>query len=132
MISYKYLGEALFFLSAGISIFRWTLRTTAETLPASGGAGPDPLELPEMLPALVARGVAPPEVIARMTPAERVALYDAVFGAAGEDRRRDPSGAWKVACSGCGKPLGAGIVPVGYLTSCPHCGAAIEGRRTSG
>lgn len=126
MPSLKYLGEALFFLGAAFGIARWTMRAAVESVPPLDGSAFDDLELPEMLPALVARGVAPPAELARMSSAERVALYYAVAEREeqGEERRR--SGAeWSAACPGCGAPLGAGSVPIGFLTRCPRCGASV-------
>src|SRR5215207_5493490 len=81
MFSTKYLPEALFFLSASYAIFKWTVRTAAEAIEPNDVESSAELELPYMLPELVARGVASAEEIARLTPHERVAMYRAVFGA---------------------------------------------------
>ena len=127
MLSFKYLGEALFFLGAAYGIAKWTLRNAREAVPPSGGGDAEELELPEMLPALVARGVAPADEIARLSPRERVAMYRAVFDAdeTGAERMRGAA-SWGAACRGCGAPLGAGTVPVGYLRHCPRCGEPLD------
>ena len=127
MPSFKYLGEALFFLGAAISIAKWTLRNAREAAPPGfDGESPAELELPEMLPALVARGVAPAAEIARLTSQERIAMYHAVFdGEEGGVARLGGGSSWSVACGHCGAPLGAGTVPIGYLTRCPRCDAPL-------
>ena len=122
MPSLKYLGEALFFLGVAYSVAKWTMRNAREAVSPTEGAGGEELELPEMLPALVARGVAPADEIARLSPRERVAMYRAVFDAeeGGEGRMRGVA-SWGAACRGCGAPLGAGTMPLGYLSHCPRC-----------
>jgi hypothetical protein len=129
MISYKYLGEALFFLSAAWSIAKWTMRTSVEDVVREDGRTLAELELPDMLPALLARGAAAPEELARMSPAERVAMYYAIVEheERGEGRRRD-GGGWGAVCKACGEPLGAGTVPLGFLVRCPHCDAPLGAR----
>ena len=126
MISYKYLGEALFFLSAAWGIAKWTMRTAVEDVVPEDGRTLAELELPDMLPALLARGAAPAEELARMTPAERVSLYFAVVEHEdrGEGRRREGAG-WGAVCKACGAPLGAGTVPIGFLRRCPRCDAPV-------
>ena len=129
MISYKYLPEALFFLSAAWGIARWTMRTAVEDVVREDGRTLSELELPDMLPALVARGVAPADELARMTPAERVALYYAVVD--GEERgeeRMSRGAGWGAVCPSCEAPLGAGSVPVGFLVRCPRCDAPLGAR----
>lgn len=128
MISYKYLGEALFFLSAAYSIARWTGRMAVEASPAEDSDRDPELELPDMLPTLVALGAAPPDELARMTSEERVKLYYAVVEREerGEGRRRGAG--WGAVCAKCGEPLGAGTVPLGFLVRCPHCDAPIGAR----
>lgn len=126
MISFKYLPEALFFLGAAWGIAKWTMRTAVEDVVREDGGTPAGLELPDMLPALLARGAAPPDELARMTPAERVALYYAVVeGEERGDGRRRQGAAWGAACPACGAPLGAGTVPLGFLVRCPHCDAPL-------
>jgi len=125
MASLKYLGESLFILSTVGSIMRWIGRTMREDIipPSHAELSPE-IELPHMLPALVQSGAAPAGEIARMSPAERVALYRATFDEsdAAESRRVRPGAGWDQTCAGCGFPLGAGTVPIGYVTNCPRCG----------
>ena len=129
MISYEYLGEALFFLSAAWGIAKWTMRTAVEDVVPGDGRTRSELELPDMLPALLALGAAPAEELARMTPAERVSLYYAVVD--GDDRgdgRLQRGAGWSAVCPSCGAPLGAGTVPLGFLVRCPRCDAALGAR----
>ena len=127
MTSFKYLGEALFLLSAAYGIARWTMRTAVEAKRPLDGGPQEELELPDMLPALVARGAAPPEELMRMSSAERVALYYAIAEQEerGEGRRRVGAG-WSAACAACGASLGAGTVPIGFLRRCPRCDAPLD------
>ena len=130
MPSLKYLGEAIFFLSASYGIAKWTLRNARDTMPPSETELAREIELPHVLPALVARGVAPPEEIARLTPHERVAMYRAVFESEDADTERlrgSRAAGWAAACPSCGAPLGAGTVPVGFLEKCPKCGVGLRG-----
>lgn len=129
MISYKYLPEAIFFLGAAWGIAKWTMRTAVEDVVPEEGRSSAELELPDMLPALLARGAAPPDELARMTPAERVALYYAVVEGEERGEERRPEGAgWGAACAACGAPLGAGAVPLGFLVRCPRCDAPVGSR----
>jgi hypothetical protein len=102
------------------------MRTAVEDVVREEGRTLAELELPDMLPALLARGVAPADELARMTPAERVALYYAL--ADGEERgdgRRYRGAGWTALCPSCSAPLGAGSVPLGFLVRCPRCDAPL-------
>ena len=127
MPSLKYLPEALFFLGVAIGIFKWTMRNALEAMPPSDADESPELELPHMLPALLARGVLPPSELGRLTPAERVALYRAVFDGREAEAARGPGPAsgWRAACPRCDALLGAGGVPVGFMAHCPVCGTEL-------
>lgn len=128
MISTKYLPEALFFLSASYAIFKWTVRTAAQSIEPNDVESSAELELPYMLPALLARGAAPAEELARLTPRERVAMYRTVFDADERGEARMSAGAgWSATCPACGAPVGAGTIPVGYLVRCARCDAELPG-----
>jgi hypothetical protein len=123
LTSPRYALESVALLALAWVTLRATGRTLRDLMPPSFRHGAITVEPPDLWRTLVEHGVATPEELGAMTPAERVTLYEMTT-------RRQPAPPREVVvCPACGAPLGRDGAPIGYLTKCGACGRAIAVRR---